>query len=339
MQRNALLPIADDHQPWRGAKVLGLESDPTCYRIPDRDEITLTPALAKEIRSRFRADRDNRFRIYLLAAGMRDRYLNPKTKAYTPEFRAWYEQEELEKLFGKLESSFVRYASAGNVVAYIANPDIEVLPAGVEPEDPTSRLEQLPLSVGTLYELSKILSDDPEVFDLCFTYKPRRANTDTPRVLWDTRGPALIHPEVSEADVKKWRADWLTPPQPKEPRSDKRTLLLGAITVSGELFDFDRKTGDKVGAVDLPEVEEFLAKLNAMFAGDSTVQFRLMDNMDYLNNGYISRRDKADPARKILEKSAPKSKPKKGAKSKKPKPLDLKKLKALDLTKVTGFIA
>jgi len=315
------------------------ESDPSQYRIPGSNAVALSPALAKEIRQRFRDDRDNRFRIYLLAAGLRDRYLDKKTKAYSQEFRDWYQQEGMEKRFGKLESSFVRYASAGTVIDHVANPTIEDLPAGVQPEDPTPRLEQLPLSVGTLYELSKVLADAPEAFDLCFTYKPRRADIATPRVHWETRGPALINPEVSEAEVKKWRKDWMEPPVPKTPRKDKRTLLCAAITVSGELFDFDRKTGEKIGGVDLPDVEAFLEKLNALFAEEFAVQFKLMDNMDYLTNGYITRRDRADPARKILAKTEPKPKSKKGAKSKKRKAPDLKALMALDLTKISGFIA
>lgn len=313
-------------------------SDPSQYRIPGSNAVTLSPALAKEIRQRFRDDRDNRFRIYLLAAGLRDRYLDQKTKAYSQEFRDWYVKEGMEKRFGKLESSFVRYASAGTVIDHVANPIAEDLPAGVQPEDPTVRLEQLPLSVGTLYELSKVLADAPEAFDLCFTYKPRRADVDTPRVFWETRGPALIHPDVSELEVKKWRKDWMQPPAPKVARTDKRTLLCAAITVSGELFDFDRKTGEKIGVVDLPDVEAFLEKLNAVFAEEFAVQFKLLDNMDYLANGYVTRRERADPARKILAKAEVKPKAKKVAKRKKPKGPDLKALMALDLTKVSGFI-
>lgn len=45
------------------------------YRIPGSNAVTLSPALAKEIKERFARDRDNRFHIFLLAAGMRQKYL------------------------------------------------------------------------------------------------------------------------------------------------------------------------------------------------------------------------------------------------------------------------
>jgi hypothetical protein len=45
------------------------------YRIPGSNAVTLSPALAKEIKERFARDRDNRFHIFLIAAGLRRTYL------------------------------------------------------------------------------------------------------------------------------------------------------------------------------------------------------------------------------------------------------------------------
>jgi hypothetical protein len=81
-------------------------------------------------------------------------------------------------------------------------------------------------------------------------------------------------------------------------------LELGTIFVSGELFDFyERKSsmGDKLGNVDMPDVEAFMKKLEALFTEPNS-PFRLADNMDYLTEGCTRRRDRADPANPISGK-------------------------------------
>lgn len=45
------------------------------YRIPAGKRIALTDDLAKEIKGRFQQDRENRFQIYLIAAGLRKKHL------------------------------------------------------------------------------------------------------------------------------------------------------------------------------------------------------------------------------------------------------------------------
>ena len=74
----------------------------------------------------------------------------------------------------------------------------------------------------------------------------------------------------------------MNPPPPRQKRTDKRTLLLATVTVSGELFDFNNKTGDKSGCVDLPEVENLLNKLRALFANPDDPRFKITDNIDTL---------------------------------------------------------
>jgi hypothetical protein len=84
-------------------------------------------------------------------------------------------------------------------------------------------------------------------------------------------------------------------------RTDDRTLPMATINVSGQLFDFDERKGsmgEKIGSVDLPDVEAFMKKLQALFAEPNS-PFRLEDNMDYLTDGYTRRRDRADPANRI----------------------------------------
>lgn len=79
----------------------GMDFEPSDYRIPGGNAVTLSSALAKEIKDRFFRDRDNRFHIYLLAAGLRRTYLQTSEggkDSYTPEFRGWYAENKLERL-------------------------------------------------------------------------------------------------------------------------------------------------------------------------------------------------------------------------------------------------
>ena len=53
--------------------------DANDYRLPGSNRITFSNQLADEIRERFATDRDNRSQLFLLAAGLRKKYLNKKT--------------------------------------------------------------------------------------------------------------------------------------------------------------------------------------------------------------------------------------------------------------------
>lgn len=275
--------------------------EPTDYRMPGGNRITVSSHLADEIKKRFAADRENRFQLFLLAAGLRKKYLNKRTNKYTKEFVSWMKVEQLDELFGSL-SNFTKYAAAGDVVAYVAK----------NTSNPAKYLKRLPLSVGTLYEVSQILKDKngKETFKVCLEFTAKRKSLSEPKYEWSTKLPALISPRTSEAVVRNWRREWNDPPPPKQQRSDKRTLPLASIMVSGELFDFDKKTGDKIGCVDLSDVEAFIKKLNKLFDEENAIQFKLETHTDYLTDGYFKRKQASDAAAKIVT-GASKAKPKK----------------------------
>ena len=259
-------------------------------RIPGGNRIALSKALAQEIRDRFDKVRENRFQLFLLAAGLRKKYLNKKTQKYAADFEGWYKSNNMKELFGELPN-FTKYASAGDVIDYVDR----------HTSDPEKYLKRLPVSMGALYEISQILTDKngEEDFRLCLQFTAKRKSLDAPKSEWRTPYPALIRPQTTEAMVRNWRRQWNDPPRPWVKRNDKRTLPLATITVSGELFDFDRKTGDKLGCVDLPAVEELLKKLNGHFNDKNILQFKLTDSMDYLTEGYFKRKEQTDPAGKI----------------------------------------
>ena len=156
--------------------------DANDYRLPGSNRITFSNQLADEIRERFAADRDNRFQLFLLAAGLRKKYLNKKTKEYDKGFLDWLKAEQLEELFGSL-ANFTKYAAAGDVVDYVAS----------KTSNPVKSLKQLPLSIGALYEISQILTGKKgkDTFKLCLNFTASRKSLSEPRYEWKTKKPAL----------------------------------------------------------------------------------------------------------------------------------------------------
>ena len=111
----------------------------------------------------------------------------------------------------------------------------------------------------------------------------------------------MIRTNQTEKGIREWRQKWDNPPPPKQKRTDKRTLKYITITVNGELFDFDRKTGDKVGCVDLVDVENFLRKVQNLITEENEQKFLITNEMEYLTDGYYRRKDQFDVTRSIKE--------------------------------------
>lgn len=259
------------------------------YQIPGDNQIVLSNELEVYLRDRFKKDRENKFRIYLTASGIRRKYLDQNTESYAPEFQKWYKLAKMSDLFGSLQN-FTKYAMSGEVVNHVA----------ANTNDPEKYLQNLPLVVGSLYELSMVLRQDPDLFNVCLHFTPKRKFVGEPKHEWKTPKPALINSSATEQKIRAWRQEWNSPPPPKVKRTDKRTLPFITITCSGELLDFDRKTGDKIGCLNLDQVEAFLAVVRQHFGEDNALQFKIEDQMEYLTKAYYSRKNYYDPAKNIV---------------------------------------
>ena len=260
------------------------------YQIPGDNQIVLSHELEVYLRDRFNRDRENKLHIYLTASGIRRKYLDQSTGNYAAEFQKWYKTAKMSDLFGSLQN-FTKYAMSGEVVNHVA----------AHTNHPEKYLQNLPLVVGSLYELSMVLRQDADLFNVCLHFTPRRKSIDAPKHEWKTTKPALINPSVTEQKIRAWRQEWNNPPPPKVKRTDKRTLPFITITCSGELLDFDRKTGDKIGCLNLDQVETFLDLVRKNFGDDNALQFKIEDHMDYLTKAYYSRKDYYDPAKNIMK--------------------------------------
>ena len=269
-------------------------------KIPRGKRVEISENLLDELRERVETDRSNRFQLYLLCAGIRNKYLDKKTRTYSDQFLTWYKKNGLDKVLGSIPN-FTKFASAGDVINWISQLDL------YKKEEV---LSNIPLSTGALYEMSMVLKMDKEIFRTCLLYTPTRKSVDEPKIEWKTKKQALFGKSATELSIRLWRRNWENPPPPKQKRTDKRTLKTVTITCNGELLDFDRKTGDKVGILDLDEVEDFFEKLNKFLEKEKVNpdQFKVESHLDYLTNAYYKRKEFYDPARNVLNKKTKRQK-------------------------------
>jgi len=260
------------------------------YKVWGSNRISLTGEMEQEIKTRFKNDRENKFQIFLICSGIRRKYLDTKTNSYKPEFQKWYNETGMDDVFGSL-SNFTKYSSCGEVVNYV----------GTKTSNPEKYLKQLPLTVGTLYEIFQVLKKDKDLFNILLHYTPTRKSISDPKHEWVTKKPPLINPNITEIKVRTWRMKFDNPPPPKQKRTDKRTLPFINITCNGELWDFDKKTGDKIGCLDLDEVETFFKLVSKLFNDENKEKFKIEGNLDYLINGYYRGKERYDPSKNILK--------------------------------------
>jgi len=258
--------------------------DASAYQIPGDNTITLSEDLAREIKARFQKDRDNRFKLFLLSQGIREKYLDPITNDYPKEFHDWYETSGVRELFGKL-GNFSKYAAAGEVVEYVAT----------KTRKPDEDLSKLPVSLRALYEISLILKLDEDVFKTCLRFTPTRKTIDAPKHEWKTKDTApLIHPNVSSLELALWRKRWEAPAKQKEEDKFRRNVKLLTVSVSEDIFAFDE--GGKSGVVDMEQVQDLLSQIQALFSKSNEKQFKLETQIERIAEKYASEKEKADPA-------------------------------------------
>ena len=258
--------------------------NPDVYKLRGDNSATLSTALVAEIKKRFRSDQDNKFKLYLLSAGIREKYLNKEKNAYSPEFQKWFKDTKVETLFGSL-SNFTRYAAAGHVIDYVST----------KTSNPKKYLAQLPVSLRSLYEISKILKLDEDVFQVCFHFTPTRKIIGAPKSEWRTKNTTnLIHPHCSSVTLKSWRERWENPDITTEEDKYGRNVNLLSVKVSDEIFKFD-DVGNAVGSVDIDAVQSLLRQIEDLFSKDNEKQFKLETKFDKISEKYNAERVKRDP--------------------------------------------
>jgi len=127
------------------------------YRAPSAKELPLNSDLANTIRSFEKTRRDSLHHLCLLAYGLRRSNLvkakgrggNAQGQVLSERFKTWFNREKLEDVYGKADSNFTTYAMCGRL--------IEFTRWQLDNKRGTSFIEKLPSSLGTMYEISKVL--------------------------------------------------------------------------------------------------------------------------------------------------------------------------------------
>ena len=262
------------------------------HSIPGDNRVALSKSLANELRRHKQKSRDHLFELYLLAAGIRQEYINPANGHYSDEFNSWYTSENLKDVFGKL-SNFTKYASAGEAIAYVAELG----------STPKKYLPNLPTSMTALYEISQIIKRHPDAFAVCLHFTPRRRTLTSDKNEWITKNTnPLIHEDVTQNELNTWLQSWEDPEKtPKEEDKYRRNVKLLTVSVSQDIFSFD-EVGNKTGEVDIDELQNLIAKIQKMFSADNEKQFLLETEIDQISERYSAEKDKNDPL-VILQKT------------------------------------
>ncbi len=280
------------------------------YKIPASSQFKkLTSEHAATLKEHFKKARDERAHICLIAESIRRAHLsqNGGRDVYSAEFNTWYEKNKLDIVFGH-KSNFTKYAQVGSrVYSFIAN---EL----AAPEAKRAEfLNNLPLSISALYEISTLtnsadikkksveLVGHPSGWDelrIALTSSMTRKSVDEPIGASSSASRPLINPHVSAAQIISWKNKWRRPPQ-RVTRTTKTTVPLAVIYASGEIYDFDRKTGDKIGRLDLIDVQKKIQQLQKIFtqAELKNELFRIEDDLTWIEEGYSIRQWAVDQAR------------------------------------------
>ena len=243
----------------------------------------LSPELADLVRSHFTEDRNTRFDLLRLAQKLRSEHYLHVQKRYRQEFIEWFEQHEMAKLFQSFKN-FSKYAIAGDLVTRYND------------------LDELPTSVGALYELAQILHDDPELFEVCRHYTPSRKSVDAPKHEWKTKKPALVNPFVTAKEVSRFRKKWNNPTVTKS--SGSRVVPLLHIAVNDSLFDFDPDSGEHVGSVSLNTVNQLVTLIQDIANSFQSHEILFEHNLDEIKQRYKVAEAANDPAINILDDDA-----------------------------------
>ena len=253
------------------------------YGIPKATEIELKVALSDRLKHLREEARENSFEMYLYAAALRLRYMNKSTGNYTKEFHDWYAQNDLNQLYGRITSTFSKYAAAGEIVNYFG-----------QHYKNGKYINQLPLSLRALYELAmlkKVISETA-LEKLFFTGGDDKE--------------ALIHPNATSADIAAFHnRSKSNSAKGSKARKTQFNISLATIYVRKDIYRFHVKTGDHLGKVDLSDTERAVKRLRDILDAE---MFDVRDNLDKITTTYKKREDKAAPSFNLRVKKTAKKK-------------------------------
>jgi hypothetical protein len=237
-----------------------------------------------------------------LASQLRHQYKDDKGD-YSPEFKKFYLNFDLEKTFGKLPN-FTKYANAGDVR--------EKFGALFEEHQ-----DKLPITIDALNQIGQLDTDEIE---LCLTNTYSRDEVSLDKTRWRSpkKPTPLIKPTVTAGAIKSWRENWR---QPKPKSTDKRRLPLAEIKLHGSFLDM--KNGRYIGLVPMEQVELLAKRLTEVISEFDSSLVRLDLHTETLKSKHEKKLIKSVEE---AEKKAQESKKKTPTKNSKPKRKSVRRL-------------
>jgi hypothetical protein len=232
------------------------------FKEPTAAEVPLNEQLVKVIKTHHQKSREHLFHLCMIAYGLRRFNLisnrgkrggNALNKKYKPEFKAWYEKNHLEEVYGK-EINFYKYAMSGRLLSYVAW------------QVDRKYIEHLPSSLTALYTCSQLLW---EKGDTTTDAKRKRFSELLIKKVKDGSGVSTtrINKQSTREDIENLLPETeseLSPSSAKSKLTGKTKLKfvgLAEILVNKDIYQFT-STHTKRGHLKIEDVD----KLNSAIA-------------------------------------------------------------------------
>jgi hypothetical protein len=239
--------------------------------------------------------KDTRFSLYIIAASLRRKYLNPETNKYRKEFHEWFFDRRKLSLIFKGLPNFTKCALVGELIHFIATTS----------ESPSEDIAKLPAYLSALYQIYLVKeelfqrSKNQKIFWQLFFRTPKRKSAADSNVTYDD--VPLIHPKVTEQEIRVWLDAWTSRPNRVAHKARRSTISVPVATiyVHKTIYDFDKKTGDHNGDVKLDELKALMKSVEATFTARTKSKFDIASNLKKIEARYRKREAQFDPAKKI----------------------------------------
>jgi hypothetical protein len=251
--------------------------------------LPLDAKLKEQFQQLFRAVKSNTIALAKQAFQIHSEHYSRTIRSYDKDFEVWWEAQGLEQVFGS-RGSWTKWYRAGEAV--------EKVHARFEKYS-----NKLPTTRDALYEIALL---QPDELRLCLENKYARDSVTQPEAEWKRpkRLQPVINPAATASSIRSWRKNWR---EPRQPRTDKRTLPFITIQIHRSLYDLD-KSGQPTGliapgqAVEINQkIIDLLKPLDAFVRVDSKLE-RLLEGYDKRRVAAQKRMEKAEKRRRSRKK-------------------------------------
>jgi hypothetical protein len=246
----------------------------------------LDARLKEQFQELFRAVKRNTIALAKEAFQIHSEHYSRAERKYDKDFEVWWKVQGLDQVFGS-RGNWTKWYRAGEAIEKVR----------VQFEKYANKL---PTTRDALYEIALL---QPDELRLCLENRYTRSSVTQPEAEWKRpkRLQPVINPGATAGSIRSWRKNWR---EPRQPRTDKRTLPFIMIHIHRSLYDFD-KSGKPTGVIAPGQAVEINQKIIDLLKPlDAFV--RIDSELEHLLEGYDKRRVAAE---KRMEKAQMRGRP------------------------------